>query len=80
MSAVNGFLFDFVKMRKEMHSSKPPAATGHSGKSRVRYEQDASDASLNNTLSRIIEKKPHKRDVIEYLQERANSHTSRKMA
>ena len=77
MSAVNAFLFDFIKMRKEMNPVKPPAS---GGQSRVKYQQDASDTSLNNTLSRIIEKKPHKRDVIEYLQERAKSHSSRKMA
>ena len=81
MSAVNGFLFDFIKLRKEM-TSNPAAGVRQkaSSNTRVKYQQDATDNSLNNTLSRIIEKKPHKREVIEYLQERANEHTARKMA
>ena len=81
MSAVNGFLFDFIKLRKEM-TANPAAGVRQKQPSntRVKYQQDATDNSLNNTLSRIIEKMPHKREVIEYLQERANEHTARKMA
>jgi hypothetical protein len=80
MSAVNAFLFDFIKLRKEMHSPAPGAKQKPPSNTRVKYQEDATDNSLNNTLGRIIEKKPHKREVIEYLQERANEHTARKMA
>jgi len=79
MSA-NKFLFDFMKMRKELapmkDASKAPGAVKM--KSRTKYEKDPNPE--NNSLAQIIEKKPHKREVIEYLQERANHHTVIKMS
>jgi hypothetical protein len=75
MSAVNAFLFDFIKMRKEMQPGAPPKKA-----SRVKYAKDTQEDSPNHTLANIIEKKPHKREVIEYLQERANAYSAEMMA
>ena len=77
MPAVNGFLLDFMKMRKEVHTSSPGLSKTPSG-TRVKHSKEPEP--VNNSLAGIIEKKPHKKEVIEYLQERANHHTSLKMA
>jgi hypothetical protein len=82
MSGLNAFLHDFIRMRKEMtpfkDSSKATGAVKMKPKSRVTYKKD--DVPENNSLAQIIEKKPHRREVIEYLQERANTLTEIKMS
>ena len=82
MSGVNAFLHDFIRMRKDMtpfkDSSKATGAVKMKPKSRVSYKKDT--VAENNSLAQIIEKKPHRREVIEYLQERANTMTEQKMA
>ena len=82
MSGLNSFLHEFIRMRKDLvpmkDSSKASGAVKMKPKSRVSYKKD--DVAANHTLAHIIEKKPNRREVIEYLQERANSLTEIKMA
>lgn len=78
MSERNSFLSEFMKMRKELNpgitkvSNAPPTAPR---KDKPSKKQEV----LNPGLGHIIEKKPHKRIVIEHLQERANALSVEKM-
>jgi hypothetical protein len=84
MSAVNAFLKDFLEMRKSLAPTTPkivgnpqPAnPTTKKRKEKFTKEQTTQDP----TVMTIIEDKPHKRVVIEYLQKRANELTEQKMA
>ena len=81
MSAVNAFLKDFMEMRKGLAPTKivgnPKPANPETRKRKAKFkkEQETQDISLMG----IIEKKPHKRVVIEFLQNRANELTEAKM-
>lgn len=83
MSAVNGFLKDFLEMRKALVPTpkivgNPSPANPATKKRKEKFtkEQETKDP----TLATIIEDKPHKRVVVEYLQKHANSLTEQKMA
>ena len=80
MSGHNSFLMEFIKMRKELSPMKDASKSSGAVKlrSKVLYKKDENPE--NNSLAEIIEKKPHKRVVIEYLQERANAFTVEKMS
>jgi hypothetical protein len=81
MSAVNAFLKDFLEMRKSLTPQQivgnPTPANPESKKRKEKFtkQQQVKDASL----ATIIEDKPHKRVVVEYLQKRANALTEQKM-
>ena len=83
MSGVNAFLKDFIEFRKALQPSptivgnpKPANPQARKRKEKFKQEQEKKDTSLMT----IIEDKPHKRVVIEYLQNRANELTEQKMA
>jgi hypothetical protein len=83
MSVINSFLHDFIKMRKEAQPLANAAGATGAVKKRGTNTKDVGKASpdrLNGGLQRIIDEKPHKREVIDYLQERANGLTVEKMA
>ena len=88
MSGHNPFLKDFIEMRKAMShkqetSQMPASSASHAlpkktpkkKKAEMKSEQEVKDASLMT----IIEDKPHRRVVIEWLQNRANEYTIEKM-
>ena len=81
MSAVNAFLKDFLEMRKSLTPQQivgnPTPANPETKKRKEKFtkQQQVKDASL----ATIIEDKPHKRVVVEYLQKRANGLTEQKM-
>jgi hypothetical protein len=74
MSA-NAFLKEFIKMRQEVKAAVPTSSPGMSGKQKHTKKQEVIEGGVNH----IIEKKPPKREVMEYLQEKANSLTIEKM-
>lgn len=83
MSAVNGFLKDFLEMRKALQPSptivgnpKPANPAARKRKEKFTQEQEKKDTSLMT----ICEDKPHRRVVVEYLQDRCNYFTEKKMA
>jgi len=88
MSAVNAFLKDFMEMRKALTPQgpaggakivgKPEPANPDAKKRKAKFKKEQD--TENTSLMTIIEKKPHRRDVIHYLQERANEFTTQKMA
>lgn len=84
MSAVNGFLKDFIEMRKSLVPPTPKIVGNPSPANpatKKRKEKFTKEQTVQDpTLATIIEDKPHKRVVIEYLQKHANSLTESKMA
>ena len=84
MSAVNGFLKDFMEMRKSLVPptpkivGKPTPANPVTKKRKEKFTNE--QTTQNPTLATIIEDKPHKRVVIEFLQNHANHLTETKMA
>lgn len=83
MSVVNSFLNEFIKMRKEANPIPNAANAAGAVKRRGTNTKDVAKVSrdvINGGLQRIIDEKPHKREVIDYLQERANGLTVEKMA
>jgi hypothetical protein len=78
MSDRNSFLSEFMKMRKELN----PGITKVSNAQQAPPKKDKASKKQevkNPGLGHIIEKKPHKRIVIEHLQDRANALTVEKM-
>jgi phage regulator Rha-like protein len=83
MSATNGFLKDFLEMRKSLVPTQkivgnPKPANPETQKRKEKFTKEQS--TKDPTLATIIEDKPNKRVVIEYLQKHANSLTESKMA
>jgi hypothetical protein len=86
MNNNNGFLKEFLAMRKEL---KPSATTSPSptdvlpkkdgGKKKAKPQMKKELETEKPGLMGIIENKPHKRVVIEYLQDRANDLSEEKM-
>jgi hypothetical protein len=77
---MSSFLNDFIAMRKSL--LKAPAQTAQK-KPKTPSEKKMMSPAQNveeSTITRIIEKKPHKREVIEYLQHKANELTEKAMA
>ena len=82
MSAINSFLGDFIKMRKEMtpprNAVNAPGAVKKAG-TNIKHEPKSTIEVIDTSLQRILDNKPPKKEVIEYLQERANAYTVKKM-
>lgn len=88
MSSVNGFLKDFIQMRKGLVPSGTagdvrlvdPGPSGKKGKKAppTRPTELKDDGKM--TVAKIIEEKPKVREVIQYLQDRCNDFTMQKMA
>jgi hypothetical protein len=84
MNNNNGFLKEFLAMRKEL---KPSATTSPSpadvlpkkDKRKPKPQMKKELETEKPGLMGIIENKPHKRVVIEYLQNRANELSEEKM-
>ena len=76
----NSFLDEFIKMRKEINplcGVKP----GVSSVIPARKDVPSKKAVVKDSgLAHIIEKKPHKRVVLEHLQKKANDLTTEKMS
>ena len=81
MSYRNSFLDEFIKMRKEMNPLPISGKPGVSSITPARKDIPSKKAVVKDSgLAHIIEKKPHKRVVLEHLQKRANELTSEKMS
>jgi hypothetical protein len=90
MSAINGFLKDFMDMRKTINpvglsAIKGPLKPGVSGKIGVtgpggKGKITKGPAVIHSGLAHIIEAKPERKEVITYLQERANDMSEAAMA
>ena len=84
MSAVNGFLKDFMEMRKSLVPPTPKIVgnpTPANPETKKRKEKFTKEQTTKDpSIATIIEDKPHKRVVIEYLQKHANHLTETKMA
>lgn len=89
----NGFLKDFVEMRKALvpanHIGRPgvidplpknPSGEKRTGKKKKQEPTQTQQTEGEMTLAKIIEDKPPKNDVIRYLQHLANELTTKKMA
>lgn len=82
MSAVNAFLKDFLEMRKNLQPpskivGNPTPANPDTKKRKEKFKKEQEVDGMS--LMTIIEKKPHRREVIKYLQDRANHYTVEKM-
>lgn len=79
----NAFLKDFLEMRKQQNPlSKSPAEVlpkKEKKKTQLKQEPKALTETSEPTLQSIIEEKPNKRIVIDFLQDKANAYTIQKM-
>jgi hypothetical protein len=80
MDSHNSFLREFMAMRKTIIPSaitagKPAAKEEKKKKPKIEPKQEAQEAGM----AEIIEKKPHKKVVIEFMQRRANELSVQKM-
>jgi hypothetical protein len=88
----NGFLKDFMNMRKELvpanHQGRPgvidplpknPSGQKRTGKKKKEEPTFAQKTEGDITMAKIIEEKPERREVVRYLQTLANELTTRKM-
>jgi hypothetical protein len=88
MANNNAFLKEFLNMRKALHptssgsSLSPADVLPKKGKPKAKTKEALTEKQETKEpgLMTIIEDKPHKRVVIEYLQKRANELTAKKMA
>jgi hypothetical protein len=82
----NAFLKEFLAMRKNVTtvapSLSPTDVLPKKGKAGPKTKEALSEKQQRKEpgLMTIIEEKPHKRVVIEYMQKRANELTEKKMA
>lgn len=79
----NPFLLEFMNMRKNLNASSPSPAPTSNPKTKPKKDSGTKTISMEATkpgFKTIIDEKPGKRPVIEYLQKRANELTIRKMA
>lgn len=88
MNNNNSFLKEFLAMRKGLAPSTSPAASKSpedvlpkkkNGRSKAKPQLKQELQTEKPGLMTIVETKPHKRVVIEYLQHRANDLTEEKM-
>jgi len=87
MSNNNAFLKEFLTMRKELVPKGPagPSPTDvlpkkKNGRAKAKPQLKQELQTEKPGLMTIIEEKPHKKVVIEYLQVKANELTGQKMA
>jgi len=81
--ASNSFLKDFMEMRKGLKPNSipkdshipTPVQKKKRGEPKTTQELD----TINTTLQKIVEDKPPKKQVVNYLQEKANYYTVEKM-
>lgn len=86
MSAVNSFLKEFLEMRKGLPASpgepvkakKDPKKASMEPKKKAKFTKEQTVDKPG--LMTIIQDKPGRRVVIEYLQNRSNEFTEQKMA
>jgi hypothetical protein len=84
----NAFLKEFLNMRKAVNQKGPAASLTPAdvlpkkSKTTAKTKEQLSERQERKEpgLMTIIEDKPHKRVVIEFLQKRANELTAKKMA
>ena len=83
----NSFLKEFLEMRKGLSPSQPATANLASnslpkkgGRTNSKPKMTSTQKVENGGIMHIIENKPPKKEVIEYLQKRANELTEEKMA
>lgn len=93
MSSNNGFLKDFMQMRKELvpanHQGRPavidplpknPSGQKREGKKKKIEPSAKPTAEGEITMARIIEEKPDRKEMLRFLQTMANELTLKKMA
>ena len=83
----NAFLKEFLTMRKELSPTQPAltkmaheTALPKKDKSKKKPSLKPAPHVENGQLQHIIENKPPRKEVIDYLQNRANHFTTEKMA
>jgi hypothetical protein len=89
MSATNSFLKEFLDMRKAIKPGQTPTTTtqnpmtkpdGKGGKRKKKVKPEPTQKITDMSLQTIIDDKPNKKEVIKFLQQRANDYTVQKMA
>jgi hypothetical protein len=76
MPEIPSFLKEFIDMRKKLTTNVPPAEK----KKKLKGETKPIDTALDGTsLASIIEKKPSKKVIEEYIQRRCDELTKEKM-
>jgi hypothetical protein len=80
MNSHNSFLKEFLNMRKTIAPPGPsPQDVLPQKKKKAKMSSNPPPLTESVGINTIIEEKPHKRVVIEYLQKRANEFTVEKM-
>jgi hypothetical protein len=92
MSGGNGFLKDFMQMRKAMipanHQGRPgvidplpknPSGQKRTGKQKKQEPTQKQQTEGETTMAKIIEEKPERKEVVRFLQTLANELTTKKM-
>ena len=82
MSAHNGFLKEFLDIRKNLHKSTPePTVKDKRTKMRNQKTNPTADneTPIEITLARIIEEKPKKKEVEAFFQQECDKLTKEKM-
>jgi hypothetical protein len=81
MSNQNSILKDFLEMRKGLHKNGPPAPANQpiKGKQLTKTKEGIKSDMLAPTLTKIIEDKPAKKEVLDYFQKEADRLTAEKM-
>ena len=81
MTAVNSFLKEFINLRKELNPTNAVRNAGVSSTATPARKDKPNKRAVvvDSGLAHIIEKKPHKRVVLEHLQKKANDLTTEKM-
>ena len=80
---LNSVLKDFMDLRKSLHRSPAPTSQVKAhGKDKAlgKTKEAQLSETLETSLARIIEDKPHKREVCEYFQKECDRLTAKKMA
>jgi predicted ArsR family transcriptional regulator len=82
MSAVNQFLREFVEMRKNISPvgkivGNPQPANPSAKKRKEKFAKQ--QETLTTSLAKILEEKPGKKELIAFLQNRANDLSTEKM-
>ena len=85
MAAINGFLKEFLDMRKKLepqlkNAADAPGSIKIKGGSKTKSKIEKTQQVLDGGLQHIIENKPIRKDVVAYLQKRANELTVEKMS
>ena len=80
---LNGVLKDFLNMRKSLHKEEKAAAAPAAPAKKIGKKgataMAVSEELTGNTLARIIEEKPSKKEVSDYFQKMADRLTAEKM-